>query len=174
MEMTPLRQQAASMISCGVGTTHFDASIMDALAGAFQSGLPDLMPLEERPHQYLLFTAGVLKDFFKADDVLVPQSLYGFTTNFWRASNAVIETLVLHRKLPSQKTAVYLIMPGDVQDSEKAILHQAASLREDPHPRLLLRALSPLQTACGSTTDPVVRKVIGSEGLAPGGLLGGR
>lgn len=130
MESMSVRDEARGMISRGVGKTDFDTDSMQELVAVLGNDLHQLLPVEDKPHQLIPWLSCNLRDYFYGPDVLVPQNLYASGTNFYRASNAVLETLVIHRKLSSQKLAVYAIMPGTIETAERSVLKQAGSLHE--------------------------------------------
>lgn len=110
--------------------TRFDAAQLDALVESFAANLIELQPPEEKPYTYLLWLACQLREFFLGDDLVVQQTLHNVGTNFLRASSFVIETNILHRKLPSEKLCMNSILPGDLGTCERAILHQANALQQ--------------------------------------------
>lgn len=94
---------------------------MSQLVEDFRKGLPLLMPLEDNAHEYLLYIGCAIRDHFEHPDVRLSMNVHGFTSNFWRSSKAVVEAIVLNRKNSDEKLAVYVIMPGAVEDCDKAV-----------------------------------------------------
>lgn len=140
-----------------------EAGEMGELVQSFQWGLPILMPLGDRPHEYLLYAGCVLRDHFEHPNVRLSMNIHGFTTNFWRASNAVIEAIAIHQREENAKQAIYLIMPGDVDGCEKAIMHQVRMLTQDFTPEYTYIVLALFRQPMTQPQYPAITRIHGSQ-----------
>lgn len=141
----------------------FDNRSMEPLVKSMRSGLIELLPIEDRPAYYMLWISAQLRDFFRNDEVIVPQTVYQLTSNFHRSASFFSETLVIHKKRPSQKVAVFSIIPGDYGTAERAILQQVASLREDLTPDYANVLLAVFRQSVTEDQYPETAKILGSR-----------
>lgn len=137
----------------------FDATSMAPLVETMKDGLKELLPLDDKPASMMLWAAAQLRDYLSGDDVLVPQTVYQLSSNFHRSANFFIETLVIHRKLPSQKLALYCFIPGSIASADKAVLQQVSALRPELTPEYSYAAIALLREPAADDTgkiDPIL------------------
>lgn len=103
---------------------------MSQLVEDFRKGLPLLQCLDDSPHEFLLFTGCTIRDHFEHTDTRVSMNIHGFTSNFWRSSKAVIEAIILNKRNADDKMALYVVMPGAVEDCDKAVMNFVRQFNE--------------------------------------------
>jgi hypothetical protein len=112
------------------GTGPAKTGEMVQLVEEFRRGLPLLRPLDDSPHEFLLYTGCVIREHFQNVDTQVSMNIHGFTSNFWRSSKAVVEAIILNKKNADEKMALYVVMPGAVEDCAKPVMNFVRQCQE--------------------------------------------